>query len=122
ELELQCREVELDAIDPGSMSLPIHPEHPEGDRGFIADRGLLPTQHRRNPERQLTHTERFDDVVVGADLEANYPVDLLTARCQHHDGDMLRAVLSLDLAANVEPSDVRQHDVEQDQLGLLFAD
>jgi hypothetical protein len=59
--------------------------------------------------------ERLGEVVVGADLEADDLVDVVVARGQHQDRHVGRRP---DLAAHLEPVDVRQHQVEHNEVGL----
>ena len=61
---------------------------------------------------ELARVERLRQVVVGADLEADDLVDVLVAGGQHQD----RHVGGLaDAPADLEPVDVGQHQVEDDQ-------
>ncbi len=83
--------------------------------------GLLPFR-RGAPEDglhardQLARVERLRHVVVRADFEADDLVDVLVARRQHQDRDV---GLLADAAADLDPVDVRQHQVEHDQRRLL---
>ena len=62
-----------------------------------------------------TEPEGLDDVVVGADLETNHPIDLL-ALGGHHDDRYCRAAAQL--ATEGEPVHVRQAEVEEDEIRL----
>jgi hypothetical protein len=62
-----------------------------GDRGAIlrlalrtVDKGRAAKQHF-DPGHELAHRERFAQVVVGADLEAEHSVELLLARGDEDD-------------------------------------
>ncbi len=77
--------------------------------------GAPPALDRTDARDELAGRERLDDVVVGAELEADDPVDLLAASGQHDD----RHVRGLaHLPAEVPPVTVGQHHVEQDHVGL----
>ena len=72
------------------------------------------TQQRLDPRQQLRHLERLDQVVVGAQLEADDLVDDLAPRGQHQDR-RLHALLAK-RAADVEAVAAREHHVEQDHV------
>ena len=64
---------------------------------------------------EFAHSIGLGDVVIGTDLETHDGVDLGTLRGDHDDGHVrLRA----DLPAHVDARDLRQHDVEEDQVGI----
>ena len=65
---------------------------------------------------ELAGVEGLGDVVVGAHFQADHDVDLGAAAGQHHDraGDALAA----HLAANLDPADVGQHPIQQDEVGF----
>ncbi len=56
----------------------------------------------------------LDDVVVGAGLQAEDDVDVVAARGEHDDRDLLGGA---DAAADLEAAHVGQHQVEQHQVG-----
>ena len=66
-----------------------------------------------HPGEQLRHLEWLDQVVVGAELQADDLVHDLAAGGQHQDR-RLEALLS-QRAADVEPVAAGQHHVQQDQ-------
>ena len=74
-------------------------------------RGGAP-EDRLHAGDELARVERLGQVVVGADLEADDLVDVLVAGGQHQD----RNVGALaDPAADLDPVDVGEHQVEDDQ-------
>jgi hypothetical protein len=73
-------------------------------------------QHRAHPRQQLGDGKRLGDVVVGAELEAQHLVGLGRARRQHHDRGRCRALAQL--AADIEAVLARQHQVEDDEVGI----
>src|SRR5262245_297402 len=82
---------------------------------------LLLRQRLRAPEHgfdtseQFANGKRLGDVVVGAELEADYFVHFLATGSEHDDGN--RGPLGFELFANVEAAHSRHHDVEDDQVG-----
>jgi hypothetical protein len=73
-----------------------------------------------NPREQLGETEGLGDVVVGAGFEPDDYVHLVTSGRQH-DQHAVR-VAQPDLSAHLHAVDVRQTQVEQDQLETLPVD
>jgi len=82
-------------------------------------RAPRPAEDRLHPGRELPRAERLRDVVVGADLEADDAVDLTGARREEDDR---RGMSLADLLAQVEPGDVGQADIDQDQVEALPRD
>jgi hypothetical protein len=64
---------------------------------------------------QLTHGERLRHVVVGAHAEPDQHVRLVVARGEHHDRHRAGR---LDAPADLQAVETRQHDVEDQQVGL----
>src|SRR5450756_2229157 len=48
----------------------------------------LTAKHRANPGRQLSRVERLAEIIVGADLEADDPVDVLLQCGEKNDRNM----------------------------------
>jgi hypothetical protein len=72
-------------------------------------------QHRRDPQHQLSRTERLGDVVVGAQLEAEHAILLLAQRGEHHDGQVGR--LSAESSADLQTTEAGEHEVEDHDVG-----
>ena len=53
---------------------------------YCTNRALAPTQDAPNSGLQLAQAERFGDVVIGTELEADDLVDLAATRGQDQDG------------------------------------
>ena len=64
---------------------------------------------------ELAEAVRLDHVVVGAELETHHPIDLLAAG---GDDDDRHARALAQPPADLEAVDVRQAEVEQDEVGL----
>ncbi len=74
-------------------------------------------QQRLQPRQQLAHLERFSQVIVRAELEADDLVDRLAARREHDQ--RCRDTAPAQVAAEIEPALARQHDVEDDRVEAL---
>ena len=87
--------------------------------GVAAALGRRAAEDALDARHELARVERLRQVVVGADLEADDLVDVLVAGGEHQD----RHVRGLaHAAADLDPVDVGQHQVEDDQRGLLGRD
>ena len=84
---------------------------------LVAGRGtrLPPAEKCLRARHEFAHAERLGDVIVRAEFEAAHDVFLLPLRRQHEDRhfEFLRA----DGAADFKAVDLRQHDVEDDEVG-----
>jgi hypothetical protein len=74
-------------------------------------------QQSSHPGDQLPHAERLCQIVVGAHLQANHAVRLLTVRGQHQDGDGGHAT---DLPQDLRPVQPRQYPIEDHQVRLVL--
>ena len=75
--------------------------------------GWAPATDGADPRRQLAPAERLGDVVVGAELEPEDAVELVATGGEHDDRD---GPALAQLAADVTAVDVRQAEVEQDEV------
>ena len=99
------------------MAVGIEPHVPDLDGIAQRDHGCLrrgAAQHGPHAGDELAEPVRLGHVVVGTDLEADHRVDL-TALRRDHDDRHLRA--GPDLAAHVDARHLRQHHVEEDEVG-----
>src|SRR3954471_6163531 len=71
------------------------------------------------PRHELARIEGLREVVVGADLEARDLVEVVVARRQHQHGQRARLA---DPPADLDPVEVGQHQVEDDERGSVDAD
>ena len=79
---------------------------------------LLPLDGLADDDLELVDVERFGDVVVRAGLE-RLDGRLRRRMCRDHDdGD--RRVLALDLAQEIEPRAVGEHEIAQHEIGLAL--
>ena len=71
---------------------------------------------------QGVHAEGFDDVVVGAGVEAADGVLVLRAGGHHDDWQVTGLRAAPELAADLDPGHDGEHPVEQDDVGLGLGD
>ena len=83
---------------------------------------LAAPQNGSYSQHQLAHAEGLRDVVVRADFEADDAVDLLAARGQHDHRQRARLRVVLDGATHLGARNVRQHQVQNHQVGLALAE
>ena len=76
-------------------------------------------QQGADARRELLGRERLGEVVVGPGLEAGDDVVGVVARRDHDDGDVARAAQR---AAQLEPVDAREHDVDEHDVGHLLGE
>ena len=74
-------------------------------------------QHGADAAAELPDQERLRDVVVRAELEPEHLVELVVAGREHDDRNRALGPESL---ADLETVDLREHDVEHDEVDLLF--
>ena len=72
-------------------------------------------QHSLDPGHDFAGRERFGDVVVGSDGQADQPIGLFGGRCQHDDVDLGE---SAELAQCVDAVQFGHANVEQDQIDV----
>jgi hypothetical protein len=73
----------------------------------------MAAQHRPHAGEELARAEGLRQVVVGAELEAEHPVDLIALRGQHDDR---HGGLASELPREPEPVLARHAHVEEDQV------
>ncbi|GAA3206779.1 hypothetical protein GCM10020256_02000 [Streptomyces thermocoprophilus] len=71
--------------------------------------------HRAHAGHQFAHAERFREIVVGSQFQAEHPVGLLAARAEDDDGHVGDLA---DAPADVDAVHVRQSQVEQDDIAV----
>ena len=76
-------------------------------------------EHRADPGKQLGKVKRFDQVVVGPELEPLDPIAGLVARAENDDPS---CAVARQGAAELPPVDARHHQVEHDQVRLELVD
>ena len=82
----------------------------------------VPTRRRMDFTRRTSSRglKGFGDVVVSAQFESDDTIDLFASSSQHEDGNAARRGLLPERAADFHAIDVRQHDVENDQVRRLL--
>ena len=115
--ELERGQPDLAVVDPRAVRVAIDLEPAEPDQRRLALDAVGAAEQRADPQDQLAHAERLDDVVVGADLEADDAVDLLALRGAHDHRDVARALLLAQSPADLGAGEIRQHQIEHDHVG-----
>ena len=106
-LDRSAGEVEDDAVGPDDVpAVRLAPE-----RG--------PAQERPDPAAELADRERLRDVVVRPELEPNDLVQLVVAGSEHDDR---HGALRPQPAADLEPVELREHEVEDDEVDPVRAE
>ncbi len=88
------------------------------ERRRVARLALPAAQHRADPGVQHPALHGLDHVVVGAGLQPDHHVDVVAARGQQDDRQLVGPA---DPPADLETVDSGQHDVEHDQIRPLLA-
>jgi hypothetical protein len=112
----QCHFLALWVVKPAGRGVggePGETEHPVGRR---LRRFPATAEDGADAGYQLTRVERLRQIVVGADFQADDPVDLLLQRGQQDDRHVL--ALAAQVAADLQAGAVRQHDVQHDKVDL----
>ncbi len=87
-----------------------------GGRAGRRRRGAA-AQHGVDACHQFARVERFGQIVVGAEFEADDAVDVVAFRGEHEDGDrILGTATATQAAADRQAVFARQHQVENDQV------
>ncbi len=107
------------------MALDLHLATREIDVQSDEVEMLLITRRRRSAQdraharRELAWRERFDDVVVGSELEAEHAIRLAVTAGDHDHRERVR---ESHLREHVEAAHQREIHVEDDQIGRLTGD
>jgi hypothetical protein len=76
------------------------------------------TEERADAGQKFLRAERFDEVIVGADIEAADPILHLSFGGEHENGNGIGQAPQF--AAEGVAIELGHHQVEQDEVGLLF--
>jgi hypothetical protein len=81
-----------------------------------------PPQHRADARGELAKAERLRHVVIGPQIEARHPIAFPGARREHDDGHRGRGRARLENATDLNPAEDGEVEIENNQVGGLFAD
>jgi hypothetical protein len=112
QVEFLGGEVELGVAVPGATRLGVHPD--AADRGGRRLGGAAPEQGP-DPGEELGQPEGLGDVVIGARVEADDGVHLVGAGGEDQHGNGVP--FGPDPPAHLEPVELGQADVQQDEVG-----
>ena len=116
EVELARAQVELALADGGLPPTRVDPQRAHLHGPAAARHDVGPPQDRLDPGDERPRVERLGHVVVGAELEADDRVDVVVAGGEHEDR---RVAAPPELAADLEAVDLGEHQVEDDEVGLV---
>jgi hypothetical protein len=80
---------------------------------------IAAAEHGAHTRREFAGRERLGDVVIGSEFEADDPIGLLAARCQH---DHWKVAARSDPPAQRQSVSAGQHHVEHDEVGCAAFD
>src|ERR1700704_4833529 len=80
-------------------------------------RAILTSEHRSNASCEFARIEWLGEIIVGADLKADDPVDVLFQGGEKNDRNV--RVLGTHVPAYFQARSVRQHDIEHDQFDVV---
>ena len=109
------------AVSGHAMSRLVERQSFDIDALGVADRSAA-AQDGLDPRDQLARGERLGHVVVGTRLEARDLVGFFAARRQHHHRDVARVGVAAQHPDQFDAAHVRQHPVDQDEVGAPVAD
>jgi hypothetical protein len=115
QLELLHRRLERLAGPRHEAAIDVHLDVSDLDDLLLRRCGRRrPPKHGPQAGDELGRAERLRHVVVGAELEAEHTIPLLTGCGQHDDRDTRRAA---NLSEEVASVPVRKHDVQEHEVG-----
>ena len=94
----------------------VYPQRPDFEWAAAPRRGIGTAQHGLDSRHERPRVERLRDVVVGAELEPDDRIDVVASRGEHDHG---RLAAPADLAADLEPITLGQHQVEDHQVWIV---
>ena len=119
--ELRGGELDLLVVDPHAVRGTVDADRTGDEHVAGVRRSFHAAQDGSHAEDELLGAERLGQIVVRAEREPAYAVDLFLARREHHDRDAARGVVALQFLEHVEPGHARKHEVEHDEGGMFAA-
>ena len=95
---------------------------PVGIDHILGSRLRSPSQHSVDAGQQFAGREWLRHVVVGTTLKTHYLVLLFCASRQHDDRNFLGVLVTLESTRELKPAHVRQHPVDEDEVGPVVRD
>jgi hypothetical protein len=118
--ELCGGQLDLTVVDVYPPPVHVHADRPHRQLLLAVRCAACAAQHGADPGDQLAGAERFGDVVVGTQLEADDPVDLVVAR--RHEQHRSPVVGGTHPTADLHAVHPGQADVEDDRDGAQPTD
>src|SRR5208282_2247721 len=99
----------------------IDSQHANLEKFFRRRARLRAAQQRLDARHEFARTERFRDVIIRAQLEAHYAVRFFALGCENQDRQAIQAGVLAYLLADFKPGKLRQHEIEDEQIGWRLA-
>ena len=119
EVELQNGEPDLLIVHPYPVLRHVNSHSTETDLIALTDGGAGSFEQRLHAKHELSHAERLGDVVVSAHFESGDTIRFLAPGGQHEDWNRPCSLLRPALTTDIHTGDVRQHEIEEDQIRRL---
>ncbi len=118
--QLVFRGTEMDFLAGAAHAMggAVHLDIADGD-GVGGKARADAAHHGAQAGEQLGHRERLGEIVIGAGVEAADTIRLLAARRQHNDRHVAGFLAAAQAAADLDAGKLRQHPVEQDEIGFF---
>lgn len=119
ELELELRERQRAVSEAGVAGTKVQQQRTDAELLALGGHRLRAPQHRTDAREQLARVEGLAEIVIGAELEPDDAVDVVSPRGEHEDRRPLHGRLRAHLLAQLEAVLARQHEVEQERIERL---
>ena len=121
ELELGGRQLDGFALPARHMPRQVNQQIAEAHLVLRLFSVLAARQNFFDAQQKFTRAERLGEIIIGAEFQAEHPVNFRRLRREHDDGHARGDGFQPQRFANLEAVHFRQHHVEHDQVRRLRA-
>jgi len=107
---------------PGHDLTALWEEPDPADAEDVASIFAYATENRFHTQDKLAWAERLHHIIVRADFESNDAIDLFGSSRKHNDRNAPGVIALAKRSTDFQTVDVREHNVEDDQIGWMFLD